>query len=198
MKINQDLNFSKAVATPNKDKYEQKDSLYLDVGQPLMNGKIDTLNSGVNSANNSLLLGQGPTHNAGSNNSLSKFAGGQAGKNAAGGRGGGGNALLKAAIFKNAEKNMNNPYEESSPMKTFDNASFSGRSNQVMNDNHGGDGDGSEGFAITRANSAGVASLKGDSPKRYSLLDSKGGTGNLQGHSKNSKYSEESKSPSNK
>ena len=54
----------------NKEKYEQKDSLYIDVGQPLFNGRTVTLNASVNSNNNSMLLG-----NKGSNpNSLSKFA----------------------------------------------------------------------------------------------------------------------------
>jgi len=198
IRVNND-NISKTTATPLK--YEQKDSLYLDVGQPLMNGKIDTLNAGVGSANNSLnLVGHAPSGNPGSNpSSLSKFAAGnQAGKLSMKGRGGGGNDLLKAAIFKNAERNMNNPYEESSPVKTFDNSGFSGKSNQVMGGGDDGDDDNSaQPYMITRANSEGLA--KSDSPiKRYSLLDNKGGTGNSQAYSKNSKYSEETKSPSNK
>mmetsp|Transcript_94909 Transcript_94909/g.131898 ORF Transcript_94909/g.131898 Transcript_94909/m.131898 type:complete len:143 (+) Transcript_94909:639-1067(+) len=39
------------------DRYEQKDSLYLDLGKPEMQGKVDTLTSG--SHNNSLLLNHG-------------------------------------------------------------------------------------------------------------------------------------------
>lgn len=94
-----------------KDKYEQKDSLYIDVGQPLLNGKTDTITAGVGSNNNSLLLGQGPM---GSNpNSLSKFAGGK----------GGANDLRKAAILKNSkfhdsdsESPMNKSRERSSSL----------------------------------------------------------------------------------
>ena len=77
-----------------KDKYEQKDSLYIDVGQPLLNGKTDTLAAGVGSHNNSLLLGQGPMGQGSNPNSLSKFAGG--GKSGA-------NDLRKAAILKNSK-----------------------------------------------------------------------------------------------
>ena len=73
-----------------KEKYEQKDSLYIDVGQSLLNGKTDTLTGSVVSNNNSLLIGQSP-RNSGSN-SLSKFAkGGKAG----------GNDLRKLVIMKN-------------------------------------------------------------------------------------------------
>lgn len=77
--------------TPHpKDKYEQKDSLYIDIGQPLFNGKTDTMNGSVSSNNNSLNLGQSPK--SGGSNSFSKFAkGGKAG----------GNDLRKLAILKN-------------------------------------------------------------------------------------------------
>lgn len=220
------LSFSKQASLGgNKEKYEQKDSLYIDVGQPLFNGKTDTLNSGVNSHNNSLLLGQTPTNNPGSNpGSLSKFAAGMSGKkdNSKGMRAGGGNDLFKAAIFKNMEKNsVNSPGLDSdeSPKRSYESSSFRDKSNAVI----------SSGFGINGARKEkspdNIEDVSNENPqvqrnvekinvgtpdkhpsklvspgKRYSLLENKSGTGNSPTYSsptygKNSKYGEESKSP---
>ena len=87
-----------------KEKYEQKDSLYIDVGQALLNGKTDTLTNSITSNNNSLLISQSPMNS--NPNSLSKFAkGGKAG----------GNDLRKLAILKNTAANSHDSDTESSP-----------------------------------------------------------------------------------
>ena len=92
--------FPGKVASPTyqKEKYEQKDSLYIDVGQPLLNGKTDTLTANVGSHNNSLLLAHGPMGQGSNPNSLSKFAKG--GKS-------GGSDLRKIAIMKNTTMHGN-------------------------------------------------------------------------------------------
>mmetsp|Transcript_42367 Transcript_42367/g.49072 ORF Transcript_42367/g.49072 Transcript_42367/m.49072 type:complete len:647 (-) Transcript_42367:253-2193(-) len=105
--LNAEISKSNSNSATNKERYEQKDSLYLDVGQPVINGKVDTMTSGVNSHNNSLLL-QGPSNTTGSNNSISRFAGSA--------RKGGQNDLLRAAIFNNAGKGEMNQ-DDTSPTK---------------------------------------------------------------------------------
>jgi len=91
----------------------------LDIGSPVINGKIDTLTQGMNSANNSMLLsqmsGNGSNANLGGSNSgsLSHFAKNNlpldSKKNAHRGsfraHGTGGQSFLKAAIFRNMQKN---------------------------------------------------------------------------------------------
>jgi len=62
-----------------KEKYEQKDSLYIDVGQPLINGRTDTISLGASSKTNSIQFCQTPKSRDSNPNSLSKFANG--GKN---------------------------------------------------------------------------------------------------------------------
>lgn len=194
------LSFSKQSANATKEKYEQKDSLYIDVGTPLFNGRTDTLNSGVNSHNNSLLLGQTPTNNPGSNpGSLSKFAaGGVSGKKEGGkGRGGGANDLFKAAILKTMEKNsVNSPgldSEDLSPKK-YDSAreksnsslSFSASQNGRKDKSPDNNEDISSENPQVQRN---VEKINVGTPdkhpsklvspgKRYSLLENKGGTGN--------------------
>jgi serine/threonine protein kinase len=88
-------------------RYAEKDSLYLDMGRPEMNGKIDTLTSG--SMNNSLLmLTRDNSHgNNSAAGSLSNFAKGKGGMEIKGHTKSFKNGLvnhqsvLKAAIFRN-------------------------------------------------------------------------------------------------
>ena len=96
----------------------------------MLNGRTDTLTSGVNSNNNSLLLSQKESANSGSN-SPSRFAGGGGGRKDSGRVSTFGNTLLKAAIVKNAERNNAN-FEEESPKKYL-NSGFSSRANEVQN-----------------------------------------------------------------
>eukprot|EP00331_Platyophrya_macrostoma_P004586 CAMPEP_0176430336 /NCGR_PEP_ID=MMETSP0127-20121128/14191_1 /TAXON_ID=938130 /ORGANISM="Platyophrya macrostoma, Strain WH" /LENGTH=634 /DNA_ID=CAMNT_0017812203 /DNA_START=8 /DNA_END=1912 /DNA_ORIENTATION=- len=93
-----------------KEKYEQKDSLYIDVGAPLLNGKMDTLTASVGSHNNSVLMGSNP-------NSVSKFAKG--GKT-------GGNDLRKLAIMKNNMQNPNSDDESPVGALSFERSSSFG------------------------------------------------------------------------
>jgi len=92
------------------NRYAEKDSLYLDLGKPEMNGKLNTLTNG--SANNSINMKGGLVNS--NNNSLSVFAkqGGQDqdGKSPnrssfKGGYAAGNQSFLKAAIFNNMQKN---------------------------------------------------------------------------------------------
>jgi len=92
------------------NRYAEKDSLYLDLGKPEMNGKLNTLTNG--SANNSINMKGGNINS--NNNSLSVFAkqgGNEEGKspNRSGFKNGyvAGNQsnFLKAAIFNNMQKN---------------------------------------------------------------------------------------------
>jgi len=96
----------------NNQRYAEKDSLYLDMGRPELNGKIDTLTS--NSTNNSILLFNriDSNSNVGSTpNLISAFA--KAGVDTKGrsrsfkGHNGAGSnqSFLKAAIFRNMQKN---------------------------------------------------------------------------------------------
>ena len=99
--------------TNKGDRFAEKDSLYLDMGKPELNGKIDTLTSG--SQNNSLLLQKDPSSNA-NLGSLSGFAKQGSEKKLVHTRsfknqGSGGQSFLKAAIFRNMEKNRENGEE---------------------------------------------------------------------------------------
>jgi len=97
-------------------RFAEKDSLYLDMGKPEMNGKVDTLTN--HSANNSILLMNrtDSNNNVGSNpNIISNFAKGrslfeQKGKGQSKSfknhpNSGNSQSFLKAAIFRNMQKN---------------------------------------------------------------------------------------------
>ena len=108
---------NKLLSINNKDKYAEKDSLYLDVGTPLLNGKIDTITQSMSSNNNSLLLSQmggGSNGNVGSNSgSISMFVENTNGSGKKSNRpsfryNGAGQSFLKAAIFRNMQKNSEN------------------------------------------------------------------------------------------
>eukprot|EP00331_Platyophrya_macrostoma_P001213 CAMPEP_0176405486 /NCGR_PEP_ID=MMETSP0127-20121128/360_1 /TAXON_ID=938130 /ORGANISM="Platyophrya macrostoma, Strain WH" /LENGTH=571 /DNA_ID=CAMNT_0017784541 /DNA_START=311 /DNA_END=2026 /DNA_ORIENTATION=- len=202
-----------------KERYEQKDSLYLDVGGPPLNGKVDTLNSGVNSNNNSLLLGQPVGSDPSSNtSSMSKFSGGglTVKKELSKGRFGGNN-LLKAAIFKNAEKNNPN-FEDESPRRFANlnnvglNSRFAGQSDFSSTGDRSSEGDGSpmnlESQSPTAQFTQSVEKipLSFASGKKYNLIDARASNGNSPGlispnfysptlQSKNLARFEESKTP---
>jgi len=103
--------------TSPKDRFAEKDSLYLDMGRPEMNGKVDTINTA--SQNNSLLFKKGSNASVGSD-SFSTFAN-QAGgiekkksfKMHSGMGSNGGQSFLKAALLRNMQKNNSDaPNEE--------------------------------------------------------------------------------------
>ena len=106
------------------DRFAEKDSLYLDMGKPELNGRTDTLTNG--SQNNSLLLQRDPSSNANvGSGSLSAFAKGglsdqkKAGQNKSF-KSPGGQSFLKAAIFRNMEKNRelgDESKEDPSPLR---------------------------------------------------------------------------------
>ncbi len=107
------------------DRFAEKDSLYLDMGKPELNGRVDTLTSG--SQNNSLLLQRDPSSNANvGSGSLSAFAKGsnlsdqkKSGQNKSF-KNPGGQSFLKAAIFRNMEKNRemgDESKEDPSPLR---------------------------------------------------------------------------------
>lgn len=98
-----------------KDRFAEKDSLYLDMGKPELNGKIDTLANG--SANNSLLLHRADSNmNVSRDGSVSGFAKqqpDQKSRSKSFRHGGNNQSILKAAIFRNMQKNNDMPGEES-------------------------------------------------------------------------------------
>jgi len=114
-------------AIQSHNRFAEKDSLYLDLGKPEMNGKLDTITNG--SANNSLLM-KGSS-NANSNvNSVSAFAkqstmedSKSPNKASRGGHHGTANnqSFLKAAIFNNMQRkneaNIDSPVERGAPVK---------------------------------------------------------------------------------
>lgn len=95
---------SSKIASPRnlQPRFAEKDSLYLDLGKPEMNGKIDTLTSG--SANNSLLLQKADCASPKIASPFSKNAmmRGSSFKNQVSG---GNKDVLKAAIFRNMQNN---------------------------------------------------------------------------------------------
>jgi len=103
----QQMMSNKNVNSPHR--FAEKDSLYLDVGKPEINGKIDTLTSGSN--NNSLLLTRADSNGNSAPNSASSFA-----KNLGHSRSfkahntAGKPSFLKAAIIRNMQ--MNNSESE--------------------------------------------------------------------------------------
>jgi serine/threonine protein kinase len=104
-------NNSNTSSIQKMDRFAEKDSLYLDMGRPELNGKIDTLTNG--SQNNSLLLQRDPSSNANLNSgSLSAFAKGAQNdkklQQAKSFKAGGGSSFYKAALLKN-----NQNYEDS-------------------------------------------------------------------------------------
>jgi len=109
-----------SIASPGgvKDRFAEKDSLYLDMGKPELNGKISTLANGSN--NDSLLLQRGDSHIsvASKEGSISSFAKGQQpdqksrSKSFRGHAGPGNQSFLKNAILRNMAKNGDFPSEE--------------------------------------------------------------------------------------
>jgi len=124
--IKRSLNGSPDKLSPiNRDRFTEKDSLYLDVGRPEINGRIDTLNNG--STQNSLMFGNRVaelnSQNGSSNNSLSPF--GKVGLNdykrvSKSFKGhttiGGNQTFLKAAIHRNMQRGDEEAKEEGSPV----------------------------------------------------------------------------------
>jgi len=112
-------NSSNTSSIQKMDRFAEKDSLYLDMGKPELNGKIDTLTSG--SQNNSLLLQRDPSSNANvGNGSLSAFAkGGSLADQKKAGQGksfkAGNSTFLKAAIFNNMGKNKDSEESKEDP-----------------------------------------------------------------------------------
>lgn len=95
-----------------RDRFAQRDSLYLDMGRPDYLGKMDTLV--VGSQNNSMLFAQRRhSSNESSNGSLSSFnktpllpdPKKRSSVKGFGMGGGGSQSVLKAAIFRNMQKN---------------------------------------------------------------------------------------------
>jgi serine/threonine protein kinase len=115
----------KSGAVNSPQRFGEKDSLYLDYGKPEINGKVDTITSG--SHNNSLLLTRADSsaNNSQPNSAASSFA-----KNAqrsgsfkvhnSGTSGTAQNqSFLKAAIFRNMQKNNEEEKDDSySPQKS--------------------------------------------------------------------------------
>jgi len=114
-----------SIASPGgngvRDRFAEKDSLYLDMGKPELNGKVMTLANG--SHNDSLLLHNRVDSNASvtlKDGTSSSFKGVQQpdqksrSKSFRGHAGGVGNnqSFLKAAIFRNMAKNSDYPGEE--------------------------------------------------------------------------------------
>ena len=102
---------SSPLLLPNRERYAERDSLYLDVGKPAFNGKIDTTSN--ESENNSLLIKN--TSISQNSNSASTFAKNSTlsdqeaksqAKNLKGfNRGAKNQSFLKVAIFNNMQKN---------------------------------------------------------------------------------------------
>lgn len=67
----QQMKGSNSPALPQANRFEMKDSLYLDLGKPEISGKVDTLTNG--SANNSLLLQRQESMNNSSPKSASPY-----------------------------------------------------------------------------------------------------------------------------
>jgi len=114
-----------SIASPggnnNRDRFAEKDSLYLDMGKPEINGKIGTLTNG--SHGDSILLHKVDSHASVTpkEGSTSSFAKGiqqpdqkSRSKSFRGHAGVGNNqSFLKAAIFRNMQKNSDFPGEDS-------------------------------------------------------------------------------------
>jgi len=69
--LKQDLIEKASPLSPSKNRFTIRDSMYLDVGKPEFNGKIDSISNG--SSNNSLYL-KGADNLGSNNNSVSSFA----------------------------------------------------------------------------------------------------------------------------
>ena len=108
---------SKETLPNNTQRFAEKDSLYLDLGKPEINGKVDTLTNG--SANNSLLLFRADSFNGNSPKSTSPFSKGTPQTSSfrvyANGGGsptvGGNQTVLKAAIHRNIQNNNEEEYK---------------------------------------------------------------------------------------
>lgn len=153
----------------------------------MLNGRVDTMNSGVNSANNSLLLSHQPTNAGSGPNSLSKFGPGSAVKRESyKARASGGNDLLKAAIFKNAERNNLN-YEDESPTRLSQkrDSVFSTKSDAANQNNEDDDYEVSNENTQVQSNFDKINTSTPDrhpskliTGKRYSLIEGKNSNGN--------------------
>jgi len=104
------------------DRFTNKNSFYLDLGKPELNGKIDTLTPG-SSNNNSVLLRQGSNNSVGSDSpssfskqqSLFKRSRSLKSHNPMASTSTGGQSFLKAAIHRNMQKNNEETKEDSLP-----------------------------------------------------------------------------------
>jgi len=109
---------------PNQtaDRFANKDSFYLDMGKPELNGKIDTITTGSSNENSVLLQKQNSNASVGSNgpDSPSSFSSKNKGvvkrsrslKPGVSVAGGANQSFLKAAIFRNMQKNNSEMTEE--------------------------------------------------------------------------------------
>lgn len=105
-----------------RDRFVKEDSLYLDLGRPEMNGRIDTITSG--STNNSLLLANriDSSSNIGTTTTPSAFGKKNATRlNNKGykshGQGTSNQSFLKAAIFRTMQKNNSENFREEDSFK---------------------------------------------------------------------------------
>ena len=109
---------NKSIGTTNAgNRFAEKDSLYLDLGRPELNGKIDTITSGSN--NNSLLLHKNSSPDSPSPKSGSPFSKHSAQSSSFKVQATNNNqSFLKAAIFRNMQKNgEDEDRKEESPIK---------------------------------------------------------------------------------
>ena len=110
----------------NKDRFIDKDSLYLDVGRPELNGRVDTINNG--STHNSILHQNrgsefGSSNGASSNSAMSPFSKSPLGEQRrhtgrsfkVNGSIGSNQSFLKAAIYRNMQRNDEDCKDDMSP-----------------------------------------------------------------------------------
>lgn len=191
LKINTDS--AKKTSNQKIERYEYKDSLYIDVGQPMLNGRIDTINSpglnspglnspGFNAHNDSLLLTQGPSNNS----TMSRFAGGQLQpkketsilKRA-------GNSLLKTALVNTAERNCTTCEDESPKKAMRQDSGLNGKNTEfenILDKSPVVKEPSNEKLPVEKKPSDEKTPSKLNSPgKRYLFIDSKG-TGNSPGY----------------
>ena len=114
---------------PQASRFAQKNSFFLDVGKPELNGKVDTLTAGSSNNNSVLLNRQNSNASVGSNNgsdspshfsnqkSLFKRSRSMKTYNPMASTG---QSFLKAAIFRNMAKNQNDmPDEENKEVESL-------------------------------------------------------------------------------
>lgn len=142
----QDFSYqSKGTLPTNTQRFAEKDSLYLDLGKPEINGRVDTLTNGSN--NNSLMLFRADSFNGASPKSTSPFAKGTPqtssfrvyANNANGGNSPtvGNQTFLKAAIHRNIQNNNDEEeYKQSNFIKLHE-VKHERRSSDFVTTNHG-------------------------------------------------------------